>query len=116
MEKFFEINSSRQNIRCKLYFNKKADIEKVVLFGHGFAGHKDNSAAQKFADRILTKNKGIAVLVFNLPCHGDDVKKKLVLQDCITYCYRLHKNRAAHRRNLLIRNKLWRIPRSEIHR
>ena len=85
MEKFFEINSNRQNIRCKLYFNKKADIEKVVLFGHGFAGHKDNSAAQKFADRILTKNKGIAVLVFNLPCHGDDVKKKLVLQDCITY-------------------------------
>ncbi|MDY3251202.1 MAG: alpha/beta hydrolase [Candidatus Choladocola sp.] len=55
------------------------------MFGHGFAGHKDNGAAQKFADRVLTKYKGIAVLIFNLPCHGDDVKKKMVLQDCMTY-------------------------------
>lgn len=85
MEKYFEINQEGQNIRCKLYFNKNAVPEKVVLFGHGFAGHKDNSAAQKFADRVLTKYKGIAVLTFNLPCHGDDVKKKLTLQDCMTY-------------------------------
>ena len=75
MEKYFEINKNNQNIRCKLYYDKKHTIEKVVLFGHGFAGHKDNSAAQKFADRVLTKYKGIAVLIYNLPCHGDDVKK-----------------------------------------
>ncbi len=85
MTKYFEINKNKQNIRCKLYFDKQYPIEKVVLFGHGFAGHKDNGAAQKFADRILTKYKGIAVLIFNLPCHGDDVKKKMVLQDCMTY-------------------------------
>ncbi len=85
MEKYFEINKNNQNIRCKLYYDKKHTIEKVVLFGHGFAGHKDNSAAQKFADRVLTKYKGIAVLIYNLPCHGDDVKKKMVLQDCMTY-------------------------------
>lgn len=85
MEKYFEINKNNQNIRCKLYYDKKYPIEKVVLFGHGFAGHKDNSSAQKFADRVLSKYKGIAVLVFNLPCHGDDVKKKIVLNDCITY-------------------------------
>ena len=85
MEKYFEINKNNQNIRCKLYFDKKYPIEKVVLFGHGFAGHKDNGAAQKFADRLLTKYKGIAVLIFNLPCHGDDVKKVINLQDCMTY-------------------------------
>lgn len=85
MEKYFEINKSNQNIRCKLYYSKQHPIEKVVLFGHGFAGHKDNGAAQKFADRVLSKYKGIAVLIFNLPCHGDDVKKKMVLQDCMTY-------------------------------
>lgn len=85
MEKYFEINKNNQNIRCKLYYDKQHPIEKVVLFGHGFAGHKDNGAAQKFADRVLTKYKGIAVLIYNLPCHGDDVKKKMVLQDCTTY-------------------------------
>ena len=85
MEKYFEIKKNSQNIRCKLYYDKQHPIEKVVLFGHGFAGHKDNGAAQKFADRVLTKYKGIAVLIYNLPCHGDDVKKKMVLQDCMTY-------------------------------
>lgn len=85
MEKYFEINKDGQNIRCKLYYCQGVTIEKVVLFGHGFAGHKDNGSAQKFADRVLTKYKGIAVLVYNLPCHGDDVKKKMVLQDCMTY-------------------------------
>lgn len=85
MEKYFEINKNNQNIRCKLYYDKRHSIEKVVLYGHGFAGHKDNGAAQKFADRVLSKYKGAAVLLFNLPCHGDDVKKKMVLQDCMTY-------------------------------
>ena len=85
MEKYFEINKNNQNIRCKLYYDTRHPIEKVVLFGHGFAGHKDNGAAHKFADRVLSKYKGIAVLIFNLPCHGDDIKKKMVLQDCMTY-------------------------------
>lgn len=85
MEKYFDINKNNQNIRCKLYYDKRHPIEKVVLFGHGFAGHKDNGAAQKFADRVLSKYKGIAVLIFNLPCHGDDRKKNLVLRDCMTY-------------------------------
>lgn len=85
MEKYFEINQNDQNIRCKLYYDKSRPIEKVVLFGHGFAGHKDNSAAQKFAERVLTKYKGIAILIFDLPCHGDDVKKKMLIRDCLTY-------------------------------
>ena len=70
MEKYFEINKSNQNIRCKLYYSKQHPIEKVVLFGHGFAGHKDNGAAQKFADRVLSKYKGIAVLIFSLFIKG----------------------------------------------
>ena len=85
MERNFEINEKGHNIRCKLYYNKLPEIKKVVIFCHGFAGHKDNSAAEKFAERILSKYKGIAVLVFNWPCHGDDVKKKLLLSDCDTY-------------------------------
>lgn len=55
------------------------------MYGHGFAGHKDNGSAQKFAERVLSNYKNAAVLVFNLPCHGDDVKKKIVLADCMSY-------------------------------
>jgi uncharacterized protein len=87
MEKYFEINKNGHNVRCKLYYGKNSDIEKAVLFVHGFAGHKDNGAAQKFAERLLSKYKGIALITFNLPCHGDDVKKKLTLPDCMTYIY-----------------------------
>lgn len=85
MQKYFEINKDKQNIRCKLYSDKNEPIKKVVLYGHGFAGHKDNKAAEKFAERVLTKYKGIALITFNLPSHGDDVKKKIVLDDCMNY-------------------------------
>lgn len=85
MEKYLEINRDGQNIRCKLYFDKKTEIRKVVLYIHGFAGHKDNAAARKFAERLLTRYKGIAVFCFDLPCHGNDVKKKLALADCLHY-------------------------------
>lgn len=85
MERYFEINEIGHNIRCKLYCNSPATIEKVILYCHGFAGHKDTRAAAKFADRVLTKYKKIAVLAFDWPCHGDDVKKKLQLKDCDAY-------------------------------
>ena len=85
MEKYFEINESGHNIRSKLYYTPKQDIKKIIIFLHGFAGHKDNGACEKFANKVLEKTKGIAVVIFNWPCHGDDVKKKLCLQDCMTY-------------------------------
>lgn len=85
MNKYFEINENGHNIRCKLYYSKGQEIRKIILWCHGFAGHMDTTAAEKFADKLLTKYKGIATVVFNWPCHGNDVKKKLVLDDCLTY-------------------------------
>lgn len=85
MEKYFEINENGHNIRCKLYANDLKTVENIILFIHGFAGHKDNAKAQKLADRVLSKNKNTALLIFNLPSHGDDVKKKIVLSDCLEY-------------------------------
>ena len=85
MHRYFEINGGGHNIRCKLYYQDLKNIRRVVLFCHGFAGHKDNAAAEKFAERLLNKHKGCAVVAFNLPCHGDDVKKKLLLADCDAY-------------------------------
>lgn len=85
MEKYFEINEKGHNIRCKLYFGKIPDIKKVVVFCHGFAGHKDNKSAQRFAEKTVSKHKDTAIVTFNWPCHGDDVKKKLLMDDCTEY-------------------------------
>ena len=85
MERYYDVNAQGHSIRCKLYCKDQHAVSKVVLFGHGFGGHKDNKAAQRFAERLMTKYKGIALITFNWPCHGDDVKKKMQLSDCMTY-------------------------------
>ena len=56
-----------------------------MIFCHGFGGHKDNGAAEKFALKMLSKHKATAMITFNWPSHGDDVKKKLCLEDCDAY-------------------------------
>ena len=84
-QRYFEINENGHNIRCKLYDRELHDIRRVVIFCHGFGGHKDNAAAEKFAERLLSKHKSVAMITFNWPCHGDDVKKKLCLADCNAY-------------------------------
>ena len=83
--KYHEINEAGHNIRCKLYYNDLKAVQKAVVFGIGFAGHKDNQAAFKFAEKVLSKQKDVLIIVFNWPAHGDDVKKKLTLADCDTY-------------------------------
>lgn len=85
MEKYFNINKSGCSIKCKLYYNDLKRIKRLVICGHGFGGHKDNSAAEKFSEYVLKKFKDVAAITFNAPCHGDDVKQKLSLSDCDTY-------------------------------
>ena len=83
--KYFTVNKNGHSIKCKIYYNNIRSIDKLVLFGTGFAGHKDNKASERFAETLLSKQKKAAVLTFNWPCHGDDVKKKMSLADCDEY-------------------------------
>ena len=85
MFKYFEIHGQGHNVRCKYYYNDRNSVNKAILYCTGFAGHKDNRAAEKLAEKVLSKYKDIMVLVFNWPAHGDDVKKKITLEDCNTY-------------------------------
>ena len=85
MHKYFEINEQGHNIRCKLYSQGPAAAKRAVIFCTGFAGHKDNRAAEGFAEKLLSKAKDVIVIVFNWPAHGDDVKKRLTLEDCDVY-------------------------------
>ncbi len=84
-ERYFKINEKGCSIKCKLYCSSQKEIAKVVLYGHGFGGHKDNKAAQRFAEFVLKKHREVAVVTYDAPCHGDDVKKKLRLDDCDAY-------------------------------
>lgn len=85
MTKNFSINLSGCSVRCKMYCRQPDDIAEAVIYGHGFGGHKENKAAERFADSYLAKHKKVAVIVFDWPCHGEDAKKKLSLDDCDTY-------------------------------
>jgi len=85
MHRYFEVNEGGHNIRCKLYYEDLRAIRRVVIFCHGFGGHKDNGAAERFAQWVLSKYGSTGIVTFNWPCHGDDVKKKLTLSDCDSY-------------------------------
>ncbi len=85
MYKYFAINNNNVSIQCKWYANSIQNIESVVLFCHGFGGHKDNKAASRFADHVISKYKKTAVLTFDWPAHGSDAHSRLVLSDCDLY-------------------------------
>ena len=83
--KYFNVNAEGCSICCKLYADDPAVIRTVVLCGHGFGGNRDNRSAERFAERLISKNKGVAVIAFDWPCHGSDVRKTLRLEDCSEY-------------------------------
>lgn len=83
--KYFHINKNGSSIHCKIYFNDLHAVKRVVICLHGFTGNMENKAVERFADYVLKKNKDAAVMIYNAPCHGDDVKKKLSLVDCDAY-------------------------------
>jgi len=82
--KEFSIHEAPCNIRCLLY-SGNGEVRRVTVCCHGFAGHKGTRAAARFAEYMLPKYKDMAVLCFDWPCHGDDVRKKLCLADCEAY-------------------------------
>lgn len=85
MEKYFKINSDKLSIQCKIYCDDLKNIESAVIYGHGFSGHKDNRAAEKFAARLLKKNSHNAVITFDWPGHGDDASSKITTERCDKY-------------------------------
>lgn len=85
MERYYEISENSYGVRCKLYAEDPKTVRHTVIFGHGFGGHKDNKAAERFAKRMIAKHSDTAVITFNWPCHGDDMHRKLRLSDCDSY-------------------------------
>lgn len=84
-QKDFSINAGNCSIRCRLFSNDPRGIELLTIFCHGFGGHKGSRAAERFAQALTAKKKSAALLCFDWPCHGDDGRKRLCLEDCDTY-------------------------------
>lgn len=82
--KAFSIHDDANNIRCLLY-SGDGETRRVVVYCNGFAGNKATRSAARFAEYMLPKYKDMAVLCFDWPCHGEDVRKKLSLADCDSY-------------------------------
>ncbi len=85
MEKYFDINAHGKSVRCKLYRAERPDGGRVIVYVHGFAGHKDNGSAKKLAGRVTEKYKDVSVLCFDLPCHGEDAGSLLTTAACLGY-------------------------------
>ena len=85
IQRYYEIHDNGYNVRCKLYCSDPKSVRRAVLFGHGFGGHKDNKAAERFASFAIGKHADLAVIVFNWPCHGDDMRRHLDLASCDRY-------------------------------
>lgn len=85
MERDFDINRDGYSIKCKLYCDSPRDIKSACIYVHGFGGHKDTKAAAYFYETLQAKTKKSAVIVFDLPAHGKDVRKKCTLTECDTY-------------------------------
>ena len=83
--KNFDINRDGYSVRCRLYVNDPKAVRRVVIYGHGFGGHKETKAAERFAVLALSKHKDMAVVVFDWPCHGEDARKNLQLTECDEY-------------------------------
>ncbi len=85
MNRTFHIDRDGCSVRCLMYAPDSGTAERVVIYLHGFGGHKGNRAAARFAEHVLSKRMGFAVLCFDLPCHGEDVRRTLLLEDCDRY-------------------------------
>ena len=84
-EKYFDIVGSSYSVKCKLYCVDANSINKLIFSCHGFGGSKENAAAKRVAERMLPVHKDAALLTFDWPCHGEDVKPRFTLADCDTY-------------------------------
>jgi len=84
--KYFDINEQKFSIRCKYYLGKDPRaVTDIVIATYGFGGNKDNSATEKFAERLIAKYKHFGVVVFDWPCHGADSRNRLLPDECMTY-------------------------------
>lgn len=85
-EKKFDINEEGVSVRCRIMTeNVSRTHDHVIICTHGYGSSKDVANITRFAEKELAKHKDDAVIAYDWPCHGQDAKKKLDLDDCMQY-------------------------------
>lgn len=119
MEKDFSINEEGYSVRCRLFHQGHArTFKRVVICTHGFGNNKDKPNITRFSEKEFAKYKNDAVLAFDWPCHGQDARKKLELDECMKISYlrgKLLQKRAEGRKAVHLFCQLWRLSDPEIH-
>lgn len=89
MEKHFDINRGGYSIQSRLIVNDSdkstRTFDDVVIVTHGFGSSKETAGTLHFGEHLTSKYKGFAVIAFDWPCHGMDARKKLTIEECLTY-------------------------------
>ncbi len=74
--------SIKNNIHIREFL--PSNISKVLITVHGFAGDKESSVIIRLGEELAKHN--IAVISFDLPCHGSDLNDKPInLKECFSY-------------------------------
>lgn len=85
-EKHFDINEGGSSVRCRIMTaDESRTHDRAVICTHGYCSSKDVANITRFAEKYLGKHKEDAVIAFDWPCHGQDARKKLELDDCMHY-------------------------------
>lgn len=89
MEKKFDINEEGLSIRCKLFCRDSDKMTRtfshIAVITHGFGSNKDTAGTANFGEHLVAKYKNYAAIAFDWPCHGEDARKKLSVEECLTY-------------------------------
>lgn len=84
MKTYFQLKDNGLCINCKLYTASQT-IKRVILFGHGFSGNKDNRTAQVLFEEISRSDQTSAMVTLDFPAHGDDTSGTLTVERCLQY-------------------------------
>jgi len=89
LEKKFDINKEGYSVRCLYYYDKDPrHADDLVISTYGFGGKKENHATEKLADKLISKHKEFGVITFDWPCHGEDARNRMILDEFLEY-YRM---------------------------
>ena len=83
MTEYFEINSDRYPISCKIIKSAEGCVEKTILGIHGFCGSKESFMLTKIGEAAAGRNA--ALICFDLPAHGQSAASddQLTIENCL---------------------------------
>ena len=83
MISYFDLNTDRYPISCKIFLPEGEEVKGTILGVHGFAGDKESTALSMLAE--TANRQGIALICFDFPAHGASLatERELTVENCM---------------------------------